>query len=956
MSELPEPTESPEQETKFEGENVLVLGDISVDRYRFQPPKDFSTLSEYFSTDKSPESNAKQEGFIWGGACHVRHWVDLSLSSIHGTKTEERTRVFGGDSDEVRSAINELVSKKEIDGYTPPYSSIAWRVREFERIEDVDGVQSNPARAVPEDRVITDNPPLFWPKDCKDDMEFSVVAFDDQGLGFSSLGQNAADSRNVQGRKLLELLKQVQAELQRPAEYCSTKLDAKKERFKLPFIVGMLSTPNLDSLNRKQPRCDDQSPLQGQKITSKFFEEGNISPTAEAADDTTNIWDVISENRFIRDRMIAIVNLKTLRASGINISSSLSWERTSQDIVAAIHTHPSLNKLGKFRHLIIRIGVTGLLHCYGSGKNKAYQLHYIPALHDSSFDDPDLFGMIHGGNTVVAASIIAELTTLGHGNRTDELQCIKRAAHASVQRVYRLFRDGFGPFEKFNLGKLEQKWDPPTLFRPLSISGVLTQAKHHSPVVALANISKSRSSTSSIIDEESEFAMAGLAMKIVREGPDLALNQPFINTSNRFLFSFAQSQHDFQSNVRSPVREVETESWFDKSTYKAIDNILENTLQARRHIHELDDREVYLELKKIHDLAMSVKDAMKKTSSFERAEKAGKVAVELLHDAFSKCWEEDGTVLSDLDSLIHTPVAKIGKMTLVDRQEIENFRNVSKLIREHITAIDTKKVKRPLSVAVFGPPGSGKSFGVKQIVRSIVSRQRKTAEMEYNVSQFVSVEDVGKAMQTIAQVAKKEIPVVFFDEFDSSFGEKELGWLKLFLGPMEEGAWGTAVNPREQLRVEEAIFVFAGGTSSTYLDFCRKDSSTTDAQRALFSEAKGTDFVSRLQGHIDTFGINPVDNSNESYLLRRAIQLRAELEKLDLSDNKGVININEGLLKALILVPQYRHGGRSLRAVVGMSIDPITRGLSKSSLPPIRQLNMHVDGNRFMDIVHQSVE
>jgi len=48
--------------------------------------------------------------------------------------------------------------------------------------------------------------------------------------------------------------------------------------------------------------------------------------------------------------------------------------------------------------------------------------------------------------------------------------------------------------------------------------------------------------------------------------------------------------------------------------------------------------------------------------------------------------------------------------------------------------------KRPLSVAVFGPPGSGKSFGITEIANSLLPDQIELRE--FNLSQFDSEGDL----------------------------------------------------------------------------------------------------------------------------------------------------------------------------------------------------------------------
>ena len=70
-------------------------------------------------------------------------------------------------------------------------------------------------------------------------------------------------------------------------------------------------------------------------------------------------------------------------------------------------------------------------------------------------------------------------------------------------------------------------------------------------------------------------------------------------------------------------------------------------------------------------------------------------------------------------ALKYIPIAQFGQLKTVDRAEIEAYRSIKNLITEYVS---TKSVVRPLSIAVFGTPGSGKSFGVTEVASSIAPK------------------------------------------------------------------------------------------------------------------------------------------------------------------------------------------------------------------------------------------
>jgi hypothetical protein len=121
-------------------------------------------------------------------------------------------------------------------------------------------------------------------------------------------------------------------------------------------------------------------------------------------------------------------------------------------------------------------------------------------------------------------------------------------------------------------------------------------------------------------------------------------------------------------------------------------------------------------------------------------------------------------------------------------------------------------------------------------------------------------------------------------------------------------------------------------------------------------EAKAPDFLSRLRGEVDVFGVDPPVGTN---LIRRALVLRSNLVKKfpRLQDSSGAIQIDDSVLRAFLRVPRYEHGARSLEAILDMSSLIGRTYFDPSMLPPRQQLDLHVDGNTFMTLVehHQSL-
>jgi hypothetical protein len=330
-------------------------------------------------------------------------------------------------------------------------------------------------------------------------------------------------------------------------------------------------------------------------------------------------------------------------------------------------------------------------------------------------------------------------------------------------------------------------------------------------------------------------------------------------------------------------------------------------------------------------------------------------------------------VRNGTDRLDKVPVVKVGQLTLVDSREIEGFRSIENLMHEYILSRKGGKPK-PLSIGIFGPPGSGKSFGIKQIAEKIqgqIAEKPEKVKIEtitFNVTQLEGPNDlIGAFHSARDQALKGNLPLLIFDEFDATFDGKRWGWLKSFLAPMQDGEFkdNGQIHP-----VGHAIFAFAGGISHSFAAFTDPD------DQKEFDQAKGPDFVSRLKGFLDVQGINPNPPGcgDEPYgtrgkptvdpvcVIRRAVLLRSLLLTQEhrtrrmspMLAGKEFLDIDEAVLEAFLTANEYRHGARSLESILLMSRLTDRDHFAVASLPSQAQLSLHVDDS-FNDILKRHV-
>lgn len=294
------------------------------------------------------------------------------------------------------------------------------------------------------------------------------------------------------------------------------------------------------------------------------------------------------------------------------------------------------------------------------------------------------------------------------------------------------------------------------------------------------------------------------------------------------------------------------------------------------------------------------------------------------------------------------PVETVGMWSSVDRTEIENLRSARNILDEYVQQeLRGGNVRTPLPIAVFGPPGAGKTFAVRQIASALLPG--RITKLEFDLSQLPSERELTAAFHEIRDVALRgDLALVFWDEFDSPLAGSPFGWLRHFLTPMADGRFrdGAGYHP-----LGPAIFVFAGGTAASFDAFIAFGDER--AERA----AKKPDFVSRLRGYVNVTGPNRQDHHDVAAPLRRALMLRSlvasRAPQMLAEDGSGEpwLQIDDGVLRAFLQVGEYIHGARSMEAIVQMSSLAGKARFERSSLPASQQLALHVDAAEFMALV-----
>jgi hypothetical protein len=633
--------------------------------------------------------------------------------------------------------------------------------------------------------------------------------------------------------------------------------------------------------------------------------------------DKLPFWQVLDDHR---PSVCIICSVNMLRREGAAISRRLSWEQTVEDLATDLLLFDKLQALARFGHLVVRIGMIGAVYFRTDCKGRTADLVFAPTAKNGIYRDPIEDGSHEGQNTFLAAALTRTIAEFGAKDptRAHFVNALKSGLAASMCAFDNGYRVNWNQESGYNISAGND------LIKNLCTTG--------SP------------SAADLIGKE-YVASDAIGGRIFGDTPIPAevLDRPPGSWSGRsstwelLRTALNPSHHGFNEQV-SRINVGVAIVLFGQ------DRVLNQTWDPK------DDYEILKVLTRPSCSASS----------------------EEMRDHITLSPGQKPTIPTSLTSqhsrqtsnhpAIYVPVMNFGQLTVVERNEIEGIRSIRNLVQSyHEQSVHSHALVPPISVAVFGPPGSGKSFAVKQIVedinRSLHDSHSGLETVEYNMAQLRNVEELGDAI-TRASVINNEgkTPVIFFDEFDCPFGGNELGWLKYFLAPMQDG---TFYGVRQTIKIGRAVFVFAGGIYHAFNAFdpsadmghgasTRREFDEVERRRRVFADQKGPDFVSRLRGHINILPVNS-DEGEIKPIIRRAIILRGLMQKRGLivrTGNNAVAYIDEDIVYALLSLDRYRHGARSMEAILQMC-SPIEEKIEKASLPSRSQLNMHIDADEF---------
>lgn len=668
-----------------------------------------------------------------------------------------------------------------------------------------------------------------------------------------------------------------------------------------------------------------------------------------------HLWTTLSTQRQVLRRTVLIVDEDQLRHAGVDLGRAGSAERTFQEFWDQLYTAEKgrrsrsesiLAELTECKALVVCFDGGVLFYSHDGGAeitNEALRMYSLTPKSSNAWPAhrPELSGEMFGRDMIVAAAIATaiELQLMEEGASFDLLRAVDYGCRLSVilhrvhldagyappslnQVMYSslrpqpfawLFRHWFAKHPRVKPPQTPGAQAPPTLSDGSKMSTLLGNFSHQGQI-------------------QSPFAPAmDKQLKKLEEDHIANLTKALEAIEKKCKFTrlcsyMKKSDRESQSTRKKAFQRFQSYSRIQEFHRPIVLNGTSPSSDNRKAVESFASIDPAAERIVTHGLSNAIEAISEKTVTPFESKKIPNW-VPRLHSSI--------------------PKPEYSWLTPLIRSDIDNFSDISMLVRDYV---HDENRKRPLSLAVFGAPGSGKNTTIEALISATDSSLAENPKT-FNLSQFGNERDLATAfhqVQDLVLMRKGLPPVVFFDEFDCSFDKEDWGWFKFFLAPMQDGEYRSGENT---YHIGRAIFIFSGGISRSYAEF--EKNMTTNAKQDVkdrFERAKGPDFVSRLRGHLDIPSINMSkedETPDDATKIRRALILRSILERTlgQIYDPiTKEISVDVRIVKAMLGVPQFRHEVRSMQAIIEMSHVPKSgRIFSVAELPSEAQLRMHVE-------------
>lgn len=285
----------------------------------------------------------------------------------------------------------------------------------------------------------------------------------------------------------------------------------------------------------------------------------------------------------------------------------------------------------------------------------------------------------------------------------------------------------------------------------------------------------------------------------------------------------------------------------------------------------------------------------------------------------------------------HCSVRSCGNLRSVERAEIESLGSMVDTMNERLES----GAVNPTCIGLLGPVGSGKKFMAKNLSGQVGERW-PIRELDYN-ARVMQLEDLTNACHKIRDnVAENYLTIVTFENVECLL-ESDNALRNELTAMMRDGTFKDNGHERG---VGRCLLLFLVNQEPPALE---STPTPTNAEFRLRRATDDADLLDNLHGIVTLRGPNQTSPQDKLFAIRRALMLRQLLlDRHPHLNLNGAIKIDEQVLYALLFVPSYKHGLRSLDKIISTSRLSGRTKFDVSALPPEEQIQLHVDGRTFM--------